>query len=29
VHAEGLNMGPEATAQGFAEAETDLARLFA
>ena len=29
VHAEGLNMGPEATAQGFAEAEADLARLFA
>ncbi len=28
VHAEGLNMGPEATAQGFAEAEADLARLF-
>lgn len=28
VHAEGLNMGPEAVAQGFAEAEADLARLF-
>jgi FMN-dependent NADH-azoreductase len=28
IYAEGLNMGPEATAQGFAEAEADLARLF-
>lgn len=28
VYAEGLNMGPEAAAQGFAEADADLARLF-
>jgi FMN-dependent NADH-azoreductase len=28
VHAEGLNMGEEAAAQGFAEAEADLNRLF-
>ena len=28
VHAEGLNMGEEAVAQGFAEAEADLNRLF-
>jgi FMN-dependent NADH-azoreductase len=25
IYAEGLNMGPEAAAQGFAEAEADLA----
>lgn len=29
IYAEGLNMGPEATAQGFAEAEAEIARLFA
>ena len=28
IYAEGLNMGPEATAQGFAEAEAEIARLF-
>jgi FMN-dependent NADH-azoreductase len=28
IHAEGLNMGPEAVAQGFAEADADIARLF-
>lgn len=27
VHAEGLNMGPEAAAQGFAEADADIAKL--
>lgn len=29
VYAEGLNMGPEAAQQGFAEAEADLDALFA
>lgn len=29
IYAEGLNMGPEATQQGFAEAEADLAALLA
>lgn len=29
VYAEGLNMGPEATRQGFAEAEADIAAIFA
>lgn len=29
VYAEGLNMGPEAAAQGFAEADADLEQLFA
>jgi FMN-dependent NADH-azoreductase len=29
IYAEGLNMGPEAAAQGFAQAETDLAAAFA
>lgn len=29
VYAEGLNMGPDAAAQGFAEAEADLEQLFA
>ncbi len=28
IYAEGLNMGPEAAAQGFAEAEAEIARLF-
>ncbi len=28
IYAEGLNMGPEANAQGFAEAEAEIARLF-
>lgn len=28
IYAEGLNMGPEATAQGFAEAEAEIVRLF-
>ena len=28
IYAEGLNMGPEASAQGFAEAEAEIARLF-
>ena len=29
IYAEGLNMGPEAAAQGFAQAEADLAAAFA
>jgi FMN-dependent NADH-azoreductase len=29
IYAEGLNMGPEAAAQGFAEADADMARAFA
>jgi FMN-dependent NADH-azoreductase len=29
IYAEGLNMGPEAAQQGFAEAEADLAAVFA
>ena len=29
IYAEGLNMGPEAAQQGFAEAEADLAAAFA
>ena len=29
IYAEGLNMGPEAAEQGFAEAEADLAAAFA
>lgn len=29
IYAEGLNMGPEAAAKGFAQAETDLAAAFA
>ena len=29
VYAEGLNMGPEAAKQGFAEAEADIAAAFA
>ena len=29
IYAEGLNMGPEAAAQGFAEAEADIAAAFA
>ena len=29
IYAEGLNMGPEAMQQGFAEAEADLAALLA
>ena len=29
IYAEGLNMGPEAAAQGFAQAETDLTAAFA
>jgi FMN-dependent NADH-azoreductase len=29
IYAEGLNMGPEAAAQGFAEADADLAAAFA
>lgn len=29
VYAEGLNMGPDALKQGFAEAEADLAAVFA
>ena len=29
IYAEGLNMGPEAAAQGFAEAKADMARAFA
>jgi FMN-dependent NADH-azoreductase len=29
IYAEGLNMGPEAVKQGFAEAEADLAAVFA
>jgi FMN-dependent NADH-azoreductase len=29
IYAEGLNMGPEAAAQGFAQAETDIAAAFA
>ncbi|MFA6311966.1 MAG: NAD(P)H-dependent oxidoreductase [Sterolibacterium sp.] len=29
IYAEGLNMGPEAARQGFAEAEADLAAAFA
>jgi FMN-dependent NADH-azoreductase len=28
IYAEGLNMGPDASAQGFAEAEAEIARLF-
>jgi FMN-dependent NADH-azoreductase len=28
IYAEGLNMGPEAAAQGFAEAKADLAAVF-
>ena len=28
IYAEGLNMGPEATAQGFAEAKAEIAHLF-
>lgn len=28
IYAEGLNMGPEAAAQGFAQAEADLAAAF-
>ena len=28
IYAEGLNMGPEATEQGFAQAEAEIARLF-
>lgn len=28
IYAEGLNMGPEAVAQGFAEADADIAHLF-
>lgn len=29
IYAEGLNRGPEAVAQGFAQAEADLAAAFA
>jgi len=29
IYAEGLNMGPESAAQGFAQAEADLAAAFA
>ncbi len=29
IYAEGLNMGPESVAQGFAQAEADLAAAFA
>ena len=29
IFAEGLNMGPESAAQGFAQAEADLAAAFA
>jgi FMN-dependent NADH-azoreductase len=29
IYAEGLNMGPEAAAKGFAQAEADLAAVFA
>ncbi len=29
IYAEGLNMGPESVAKGFAQAEVDLAAAFA
>lgn len=29
IYAEGLNMGPEAAQQGFAQTEADLAAAFA
>lgn len=29
IYAEGLNMGPEAAEQGFAQAEADLTAAFA